>query len=115
MFPILPQEIERIIWKKYYSKEVVKEINSAKLIWETPSENLLNKTNDIGCYQPKYSDMEKYMPLKEGNERVRDFVLTCFNRTCNNCIIYGFPCLNAVSYSNLSNTLEVKWEVDFRY
>ena len=113
MFAILPEEIERIIWKKYYSSEVVKKINSAKLIWKNPSDNLLNKTNDIGCYQPKYSDMEKYIYCKEEHFELRDIVIRCFNKGCNNCNDYGFPCYNATLYGNINNKLSVKWKTKF--
>ena len=113
MFPFLPTEIERIIWKKYYFKEVVKNIHFAKLIWKTPSDNLLNKTNDIGCYQPKYSDMEKYISINEYQSEQREKVIRCFHKGCSNCNNYGFPCVNATFYGNLNDKLMIKWKLDF--
>ena len=108
MFTSLPEEIERIIWKIYYSKEVLSNIKNTQFIWKTPSVNLLNKTNDIGCYQHKYSDMEKYMYSDKG---IKEAVLICSYKNCGNCRFYNFPCRNLAHYSNLSNKLEGKWKI----
>ena len=108
MFPTLHEEIERIIWKMYYSSAVISKINSASFIWNNPSKNLLDKTNEIGCYQQKYSDMEKYIFCDEDD---KEAITNCFNNGCGNCYSYGFPCLNATTYGNLNNKISCKWKI----
>ena len=107
-------------WKLYYSTEVIPSIKCASYIWENPSQNLLDKTNEIGCYQYKYSDMEKYISYKEehiisyreANMNLRECVLRCFFQKCSNCIFYNFPCINAIVSGNLSNKLLQKWKIN---
>ena len=111
MFVSLPEEIERIIWKMYYSSEVISKINSASFIWNNPSKNLLDKTNEIGCYQQKYSGMEKYICCKEEHFYLKEAITNCFNIGCGNCNAYGFPCENATIYGSLNNKILKKWKI----
>ena len=83
-------------------------IKNTEFIWKNPSENLLNKTNDIGCYQHKYSDMEKYMYF---NKVVKEAMLNCLYKNCGNCKNYNFPCCNLVCFSNLSSKIKNKWKI----
>ena len=114
MFPILPQEIERIIWKRYYSEEVINKIKQKSFIWRNPSDNLLNKTNEIGCFQYRYSDMEKFVNIEKDiidGVNIKEAVLGCFNNCCGNCKFDRFPCLNATKYGNLNFKIAQKWIV----
>lgn len=114
MFDALPEEIERIIWKIYYSIEVINKINQKSFIWTNPSNNLLNITNEIGCFQYRYSDMEKYINMKKDiidGVNIKEAVLECFNSCCGNCRSHRFPCINATKYGNLNSKIAQKWIV----
>ena len=113
MFAFLPEEIERIIWKMYYSSEVILKINSKSFIWKNPSQELLDKTNELGCYQKKYSDMEKYIFCKQEHSDLRQAITNCFIKDCGNCNAYGFPCSNATIYGNLNNKNSKKWKITY--
>ena len=58
---ILPEEIERIIWKFYYSKYVVREIYRVKPIWCIPSDELIEMCCDKGCAQLNHTDLERVL------------------------------------------------------
>jgi hypothetical protein len=59
MFPKLPEEIERMIWMKYYSRYVLYEIENAEPIWIRPSHHLIVNTSDVGAIQIGYTDLER--------------------------------------------------------
>lgn len=59
MFDYIPIELERLIWEKYFSEYVIDEFYKKCInIWENPSKQLISKTEDIGCFQNKYSELE---------------------------------------------------------
>ena len=59
MFPQLPEEIERMIWKMYYSSNVLDDIRNRDTIWMNPSLMLFVNTSDIGAVQIDHSDLER--------------------------------------------------------
>lgn len=59
MFPTLPIEIEYMIYKIYYSKYVLNEIEWQEPIWEDPSQELCVITRDKGRIQAKHTDFER--------------------------------------------------------
>ena len=58
MFPNLPIEIEYLIFKFYFSMNVLKEITWQETIWEEPSDTLCLLTKDQGCFQSSHTDLE---------------------------------------------------------
>ena len=66
MFPSLPSEVEYIIWKFYFSDNVLKEIYSTHSVWENASNRLFLLTNDSGCVQQNHTDLirliDEYIP-----------------------------------------------------
>lgn len=58
MFPNLPIEIEYLIFKFYFSMNVLKEITWQETIWEEPSDTLCLLTKDHGCFQSSHTDLE---------------------------------------------------------
>ena len=115
MFPMLPEEIERIIWNKYWKININKEIETKKSIWLNPSVDLLYNSSDIGALQHGFSDLER--TLFSTDSCWPDFKLeiynTCFENICHECLEKGFPCKNAVSFGNLNKNMNNKWDIKF--
>ena len=112
MFTNLPEEIERIIWKFYYSNYIVEAISKINSVWHTPSNDLVDICKDKGCIQHGHTDMEKILLSYQGDfvEVVHD---TCFKNICLNCVYHGFPCLNACYHGGFDTKLEGIWNMDF--
>ena len=111
MFPTLPEEIERYIWKIYYSTYICQEVNSVAhtKIWDNPSDTLIANCEDQGSYQHTHSDLEKYLCC---DDDIHEAVLSCFSDKCENCIGLGFPCLNAQIHGNLSPKIRGIWRIE---
>jgi hypothetical protein len=112
MFANLPEEIEHIIWKFYFTNNVVKKINQLKSVWTSPSDHLLTLCNEIGTIQHKYTDLERiiFANKNENTDMVNDF---CFKELCMNCLYHKFPCMNAWYYGGFNAKLCGVWSMDF--
>ena len=58
MFPQLPEEMERMIWMKYFSY-VLQEVTTADSVWVNPSYTLFVNTSDPGAIQIGYTELER--------------------------------------------------------
>lgn len=60
MFPMLPEELEYMIWKEYNNRHVLDIIKGQVTIWARPKLNTTNIYNlcikDRGCYQENHAD-----------------------------------------------------------
>ena len=108
---ILPEEIERIIWKFYYSKYVVREIYRVKPIWCIPSDELIEMCCDKGCAQLNHTDLERVL-LSSGTPHTDIVYEECFENMCENCIYHGFPCANACFYGGFDSRLTQIWDTE---
>ena len=59
MFPQLPEELERMIWRWYFSIEVCPDVKAKDSIWVNPSGILFYNTSDPGAIQIGYTDLER--------------------------------------------------------
>ena len=60
MFPQLPEEIEYIIWKFYYSNNVLFDIKRQECIWlRKDIKRLLKLCREDRCYEVHHSDIER--------------------------------------------------------
>ncbi len=115
MFPYLPEEMKRKIWKFYWSGNILKQIRSREPIWINPSSRLLNNTTDIGAYQHGHSDLERTLFYRQTNcENMRSVVNDCcFRNICYNCLYDGFPCMNATYYGLFKPTMVNLWNMSY--
>ena len=110
MFPYIPEEIERHILKFYYSINVLEEIKQKESIWINPSRELISMCEELGNFQPKYSDLEKCIKYsKKETDDIKNAVLGCFNGECANCLYNRFPCVNAQHYGGLNIFLSFEY------
>jgi len=58
MFPFLPEELERMIWMKYYNY-VLDEVRDTDSVWVKPSYSLFMNTSDRGAIQIGHTDLER--------------------------------------------------------
>ena len=56
---MFPEELERMIWRMYFSSNVLYEIKNRDSIWENPSEDLFKNTIDYGAIQKDHTDLER--------------------------------------------------------
>ena len=110
MFTNLPEEIERYIWKIYFSETVMSQIKTKKAIWVQPSNEILKICKEVGCLQHGHSDLEKLL-FDDFNEKKKIIHQICFQRICNNCEYYGFPCANATIYGGFDERLQEYWKI----
>ena len=112
MFVKLPEEIERIVWRFYFTINVVEEIKTINSVWSNPSDNLINICQDVGCAQLTHTDMEKAL-FNNNCEDIEIIYEECFNNICLNCVYHGFPCLNACIHGGLDDRLCSIWDMEF--
>lgn len=108
MFPYIPEEIEHQIFKFYYSINVLEEVKKRDSIWKKPSQELLSICNELGNFQPKYSDLEKCLK-HDIEEHVKNAVFVCINGECSNCLYDRFPCINAKYHGGLNGLLSFEY------
>lgn len=108
MFPYIPEEIENHIFKFYYSINVLEQVKNRDSIWKNPSEKLISICNELGNFQPRYSDLEKCLK-NDIEEDLKNAVLKCIEGKCSNCLHYRFPCLNAKYYGGLHELLSFEY------
>jgi hypothetical protein len=111
MFTYLPEEIERIIWKFYFTGNVVKEVKKINSIWVSPSDEIINMCSDKGCAQITHTDMDRvlFMNPTPHTDVVHQ---ECFKNICANCVYHGFPCMNASFYGGFDDRLMQFWDTE---
>ena len=76
MFANLLEEIERYIWKIYFSDTVTSQIKNKKTIWFQASNEILKISKEVGCLQQGHSDLEKI--LFEDFNKKKDYLSIMF-------------------------------------
>ena len=110
MFAFLPEQIERHIWKFYYTNSVVKSIKDTESVWESPSDELLDLCRESGTIQHKHTDLERILFKK--NKPYKDIVFeACFKKICGNCSYHGFPCTNACFHGGFNEKILKFWNL----
>jgi hypothetical protein len=107
------EELKRMIWRSFWSRFVLKEIQSCKPIWINPSSDLIYNSSGIGALQYGFSDLERtlfyndciYPHLRE------DVYEKCFLKVCSNCVVNGFPCQDAIACGGMNNKLQGLWDL----
>ena len=115
MFPRLPDEMEREIWKAFWSLYILSEIRSREPIWSSPSIQLLYNSSGTGALQHRYTDLERTLfsskcTWPELREEIYD---SCFLGVCHECVTRGFPCNDAISCGGLNRKIEEFWDMSF--
>ena len=90
MFTNLPEEIERYIWKIYFSDTVMSQIKTKKTIWFQPSNKILKICKEVGCLQHGHSDLEKLL-FDDFNEKKKLFINYVFKEFVITVNITDFP------------------------
>lgn len=112
MFTNMPEEIERIIWKFYFSNNVVREVNQVKSIWSSPSDKLISFCRDKGCAQISHTDLDRVLSIHPSPHT--DLVHKgCLENICLNCVYHGFPCMNASFYGGFDHRLTQIWNTEY--
>jgi|TARA_Y100000389_G_scaffold174563_1_gene184623 hypothetical protein len=111
MFTNLPEEIERHIWKFYFSKNVVREVNKVNSVWCVPSDNLIKMCCDKGCAQLTHTDLDRIL-FANRTPHMNIVYEECFENMCENCIYHGFPCVNASFYGGFNSKLDQLWNTE---
>ena len=105
---VLPEEMERMIWK-FYFENVMKEVTEQDNVWKNPSIELRNYCRrDKGCIQIGHTDLESFCPDTEPGQLVKE---GCLNKVCASCHRRGFPCLNAVYHGRINKKLAFLWSL----
>ena len=112
MFPQLPEEIERMIWKLYFTGNVIKYVKNIRSIWFKPSNKITKLCKDWGCIQFKHTDLEKVL-FEIDTPSCNMVYEECFDKLCGNCVFHGFPCINASVYGGFKNKLIHQWNMEF--
>ena len=112
MFQNLPEEIERIIWKFYFTRNIVVNIKKVKSVWCRPSDELVSKCQEIGTIQHGHADLERVIQSTK-SEYFDVLHTTCLDNLCLNCVHHGFPCLNAWYHGGFDTKLCSVWTMDF--
>tara|TARA_Y100000310_G_scaffold192166_1_gene192103 strand:- start:766 stop:1290 length:525 start_codon:yes stop_codon:yes gene_type:complete len=59
MFPQMPEEMERMIWRSFWSMYVLQDVKRQEPIWVKPSGMLFVNTSDTGAIQLGHTDLER--------------------------------------------------------
>jgi hypothetical protein len=115
MFPQLAEELERMIWQSFWSRFVLKEIMSYEPIWINPSNVLVCNSHDLGALQHGYSDLDRTLFHKDCIwPHLREEIYEkCFLNVCNNCVIKGFPCRDAILCGGMNIKIQELWDLTF--
>ena len=112
---VLPEEMERMIWKFYFDRHVLTSVKEKAPLWSfEPSDTLVKLCGDNGCIQHRHTDLERALFYKHGfhydyREMVRE---NCFDNKCNSCVRFGFPCVNACRYAAFSPRMIHLWKLN---
>src|SRR6056300_523882 len=105
----LPNDVQYLIWRSYYSKFVLTHIiNCFDFVWRNPSDRLLELCKDIGTIQQGH--IEIYEMIEDHNMRCW---YECVNNKCRNCEEYGFPCTNLAIHGFNNVRLDCLWTPNF--
>ena len=111
MFQMLPIEIEYMIYKIYFSKYVLNEIQWQESIWEQPSNQLCLLTRDVGRIQAKHTDLERlfdeFLPHSNCMESLLDMKTLDWLVPCEDCRWEKFRCPSDKREEKLLNMLEL--------
>lgn len=106
---ILPDDLQWIIWKTYFSKFVsVQIVSDHKFVWENPSQNLISLCKDVGCIQQGHHCLEEM--IEDENMWAYEH---CMDIHCDNCKVFGFPCSNLAHYGFQNSAICELWEPNF--
>lgn len=71
MFNRLPEEIIRIIWRKYYSYHVLPFVRSSDSVWiRNNIKKLVSLCKEDRCYETHHSDIERIERLNKSRQFV---------------------------------------------
>jgi hypothetical protein len=85
MFPQLPEEMERMIWMKYFNY-VLQEVRTTDSIWTKPSHTLFANTSDPGAIQIGHTELERrYDDIEPHSPIVRWILGYIDNISCKDC------------------------------
>ena len=85
MFPKLPEEMERMIWMKYFNS-VLREVRIADSIWVNPSYTLFVNTSEPGAIQIGHTELERrYYDVEPHSPIVRWILGYIENIFCEDC------------------------------
>lgn len=60
MFPFLPEEIEYMIWKEYYNRNVLDQIEEQECIWlRYDVKRLITMCRKDKCYEVEHCDINR--------------------------------------------------------
>jgi hypothetical protein len=116
MFPQLPEEIERIIFKIYFNREVLTCIRKRETIWVNPSYMLFAITNDPGAVQLNYTDLERrYLYDTEPHCEILKWILNYpLENYCENCLFDSCTTCQQTEYDNeFQFGADNWWDLDF--
>ena len=120
MFPQLPEELERLIWKKYYDSNILIEIKWFPSVWEKPTEALFKNSSDYGAIQIGYTDLERLYDDTIPHTSYMEFILdvddTSYNWSCEDCV-YGMfgKCHFQDRDKNMSYNCEKWWDLSYYF
>ena len=113
MFPQLAEELERMIWRSFWSLYVLKEVKEMDSIWRDPSDPLLKMTKEWGAIQIYSTDLERVL-LKNNTAPYRNLHYHwCLIDHCRRCLEDGFPCWYSVSYGGMPERMMNHWDMSF--
>ena len=105
---VLPNDIQWLIWRSFFSKFVLNKIIEIDCIWRNPSDHLIELCKDNGTIQQSHMEIQ---------DMIEDENMWCWHACikgkCENCQTYGFPCLNLASYGFRNKKLASLWKSNF--
>ena len=105
----LPDDIQWLINKKYFSSFVVPNIiKQHKSIWENPSDEIIALCRDTGTIQQGHHELEEL--IEDHNMWAFD---VCTSIHCLNCKFHKFPCKNLAHFGFNNTKLCGLWEPNF--
>ena len=105
----LPDDIQWYIWRMVYTQSVVPDIiTKYKIVWEDPSDRLLELCKDRGCISHGHNELSDLIE----DENMWSWNL-CVNSKCPNCTYHGFPCPNLTHYGFKIPKLDRQWDANF--
>lgn len=115
----MPEEICMKIYEEYYKKYIVEEIKQYRpsILWEQPSDSLLDKCIDNGCFQTGnnvYCGLEDLFKNEISDEYNNIISYNDYNTCsgfCGNCRHYGFPCVNCACYCSKKIGIFSLWRI----
>lgn len=106
----LPEDIQWYIWRIYVKEHLARDlINSYEFIWHEPSERLKSLVaHDKGSIQHGAHELADMID----DEDMWAYKI-CVGGKCENCVSYGFPCLNLSCYGFRNDKLTGVFQANF--